>query len=158
VHETKARKQFAVYVLTHIVGDIHQSLHAADNNDVGGNEVKVRLPWGKNAKLHGAWDTDFVERLYGGKNELTVAKQLVTKFAMKKSEWQKGSASVWVAETHDLAVKITYEKLPGFACGADPEQTRIPLPQDYVDAAPCRSSKSSWRRLAIGSRTCSIGR
>ena len=47
-----------------------------------------------------------------------------------------GCASAdWIAETHGIAVNITYQKLPGFSCGADMEQTRIPLPKDYVDAA-----------------------
>ena len=134
-HETKARKQFAVYVISHLVGDIHQPLHAADNDDRGGNEVKVKLPSGKNAKLHGAWDTDLVEQLYGGKNERTVAKTLVERFAAKKTDWQKGTVSAWIAESHELAETMTYGKLPGFACGVNNEQTRIQLPQAYGDAA-----------------------
>ena len=58
-HESKARKQFAIWVLTHLIGDIHQPLHAADHDDRGGNAIQVRLPWGRKANLHGAWDTDF---------------------------------------------------------------------------------------------------
>ena len=34
-HASKKRKQFAVLVLTHLLGDIHQPLHAADNEDRG---------------------------------------------------------------------------------------------------------------------------
>jgi hypothetical protein len=56
-HESKAHKQFAIWVLTHLIGDIHQPLHAADHDDRGGNMIQVRLPWGRNANLHGAWDT-----------------------------------------------------------------------------------------------------
>jgi len=44
--ESKARKQFAIWVLTHLIADIHQPLHAADRDDRGGNAIKVRLPWG----------------------------------------------------------------------------------------------------------------
>ena len=58
-HESKAHKQFAIWVLTHLIGDIHQPLHAADHEDRGGNMIQVRLPWGRNANLHAAWDTDF---------------------------------------------------------------------------------------------------
>jgi len=46
-HESKARKQFAIWVLTHLVGDIHQPLHTADHDDRGGNLIQVRLPWGQ---------------------------------------------------------------------------------------------------------------
>src|SRR5215831_10549592 len=44
-HESKAHKQFAIWVLTHLIGDIHQPLHAADHDDRGGNMIQVRLPW-----------------------------------------------------------------------------------------------------------------
>ena len=47
VHETRNRKQFAVIVLTHLMGDIHKPLHAADNDDNGGNQIKVSLPDGR---------------------------------------------------------------------------------------------------------------
>jgi hypothetical protein len=51
--ESKAHKQFAIWVLTHLIADIHQPLHAADRDDRGGNGIKVRLPWGRDANLHG---------------------------------------------------------------------------------------------------------
>lgn len=50
---TKAEKQFAIYVLVHLIGGIHQPLHSSDNDDRGGNNVKVQLPWSSNAKLYG---------------------------------------------------------------------------------------------------------
>jgi hypothetical protein len=49
VHESKANKQLAIWVLTHLIGDIHQPLHAADHDDRGGNMIQVRLPWRRNA-------------------------------------------------------------------------------------------------------------
>ena len=67
LQESKARKQFAIWVLTHLIADIHQPLHAADHDDRGGNMIRVRLPWGRNANLHGAWDTDFIEHALGEK-------------------------------------------------------------------------------------------
>src|SRR6516225_3576992 len=50
-HESKAHKQFAIWVLTHLIGDIHQPLPAADHDDRGGHMIPVRLPWGRNANL-----------------------------------------------------------------------------------------------------------
>src|SRR5215471_19982008 len=94
-HESKARKQFAIWVVTHLIADIHQPLHAADRDDRGGNMIQVRLPWGRNANLHGAWDTDFIEHALGGKNEKRVAHELLLKFDSRKADWQTGTIQAW---------------------------------------------------------------
>jgi hypothetical protein len=140
VHASKGKKQFAVFVLNHLVEDIHQPLHAADNEDQGGNQIEIRLPDGRKQKLHAVWDTSLVERLYGGQNEMTVAKQLVQKYASRAGEWQAGridlvTIQAWIADPTRLAKEVAYGKLPGFACGADMEQTRIALSDDYLRQA-----------------------
>jgi hypothetical protein len=68
------------------MGDIHQPLHAADNDDSGGNQIKVRLSDGGKINLHAVWDTSLVERLFGGQNEMTVARRLRQKYAMRATE------------------------------------------------------------------------
>jgi hypothetical protein len=65
VHEPRSRKLFAIFVLTHLVGDIHQPLHAV-------------------------WDTSLVEGLYRRQNEMTVAKRLVLQYAVPTGAWQAG--------------------------------------------------------------------
>jgi S1/P1 Nuclease len=48
--------------LIHLVGDIHQPLHAATNADEGGNYIVVEShPHARN--LHAAWDTAVVYAL-----------------------------------------------------------------------------------------------
>jgi hypothetical protein len=136
-HESRNRKQFAVFVLAHLMGDIHQPLHAADNDDRGGNQIKVSLPDGRKMNLHALWDTPLVERLFGGQNELTVARSLVQKYAARATEWQAGKIDLakiqaWISESNQLAKTVAYGKLPGFTCGADMEQTRIALSEDYL--------------------------
>jgi len=133
--ESKARKQFAIWVLTHLIADIHQPLHAADRDDRGGNAIKVRLPWGRDANLHGAWDTDFVEHALGGRNEILVVHDLLLKFASRKADWQTGSAQAWMDESHQLAKTIAYGKIAGFTCSADLKRVRIFLDQNYADEA-----------------------
>jgi len=76
-----------------------------------------------------------IERLYGGQNEMTVAKRLTQKYASRATEWQAGTIDLatiqaWVAESTRLATAVTYGKLSGFACGADLEQTHIALGND----------------------------
>jgi hypothetical protein len=134
-HESKARKQFAIWVLTHLIGDIHQPLHAADRDDRGGNAIQIRLPWGRNTNLHGAWDTDFVEHALGGKNEMLVAHDLLLKFASRKTDWQTGTIQAWMDESHQLAKTVAYGKIAGFACRADLNHMRIFLDQNYADEA-----------------------
>jgi hypothetical protein len=134
-HESKAHKQFAICVLTHLIGDIHQPLHAADHDDRGGNMIQVRLPWGRNANLHGAWDTNFVQHALGGKNEKLVAHELLLNFASRKTDWQTGTVQARMDESHQLAKTVAYGRIAGFTCDADLKRTRILLDQNYADEA-----------------------
>ena len=60
----KPRKPKRCVFLIHFVGDVHQPLHAADRQDKGGNDVKVR--WhGRRVSLHQIWDQDVVAALGG---------------------------------------------------------------------------------------------
>ena len=47
----------ALRFLIHLVGDLHQPLHAADNGDRGGNQVHV-LSRRRNTNLHAVWDVE----------------------------------------------------------------------------------------------------
>jgi hypothetical protein len=50
----------ALKFVLHFVGDFHQPLHASDNRDRGGNDVKVSavgFPHHSRDELHGYWDT-----------------------------------------------------------------------------------------------------
>ncbi|HXC63210.1 MAG TPA: S1/P1 nuclease, partial [bacterium] len=51
------RMQALLWVV-HLVGDVHQPLHCADNGDRGGNTVGVFVG-GRVENLHSAWDTEF---------------------------------------------------------------------------------------------------
>jgi hypothetical protein len=53
----------ALQFLLHLVGDVHQPLHASTDGDAGGNDRRVSLPGLRTGSLHHYWDTEFVERL-----------------------------------------------------------------------------------------------
>jgi hypothetical protein len=161
-HAAKKRKQFAVLVLTHLLGDIHQPLPAADNEDHGGNQIKVRLPNGQKTSLHGAWDTSLVERLFGGQHEVTVAQHLARKYAAHATEWQAGKINLakiqaWAGESAQRAKEVAYGQLPGFGCGVDMGQTRIALSKDYIRQAgavvEAQLAKAGYRLAALLNRT-----
>jgi hypothetical protein len=115
----------ALRFLIHFVGDMHQPLHGATNNDQGGNCVPVAffdmLPQLRNPQtesyapnLHGVWDTNILARATTGKNVEQVAADLDQSFSKEITRWQKGKADLdaWAWESYQLAVKKVYGKLP----------------------------------------------
>jgi hypothetical protein len=58
---TKDKRAEALIFLTHFIGDIHQPLHCADNDDRGGNQVTVKF-MGSKTNLHSVWDTALLNR------------------------------------------------------------------------------------------------
>jgi hypothetical protein len=91
----------ALRFLIHFVGDIHQPLHAVDNNDKGGNAVRVYMP-GTRTNLHRVWDAEVVEPL--GYNADAIAGEIdhaVTP-AQRKS-WQAGAPADWANESYRIA-------------------------------------------------------
>lgn len=160
-HAPKQRKRFAVLVLTHLLADIHQPLHAADNNDRGGNQIKIRLPDSREMNLHAAWDAAFVERLLGERPEVAVAKRLLRKYTTQATVWQAGKLDLakvqaWIGESNHLAKEVAYGKLPGFACGADSAQMPVVLSEDYLQQAEAavaeQLAKAGYRLASILNR------
>lgn len=120
-----AKRADALRFVIHFVGDLHQPLHAATNNDEGGNCVPVaffgELPQLGNPQtesyapnLHGIWDTNILAKATTGKTVDQVAAQLDQAFYKKIARWQKGAADLdaWAWESYLLAVKDAYGKLP----------------------------------------------
>lgn len=54
-------KQLALRFIVHIIGDLHQPLHAGNGTDRGGNDVKVRFFW-EDSNLHRVWDSGMLDR------------------------------------------------------------------------------------------------
>ena len=130
----------ALRFLIHFVGDLHQPLHGATNNDQGGNCVPVAfldtLPQLRNPQtesytpnLHGVWDTNILAKATAGKTVDQVASDLDQAFRRKIIRWQSGSANVdeWAWESYQLAVKKVYGKLP--------ERIPIETPQSVKSCA-----------------------
>ena len=121
--KTKAK---ALRFVIHLVGDLHQPLHATTNDDRGGNCVPVTYFDEKPAmhgdpkyqsyspNLHGIWDTEIVEKAADGKNSGAFADELDKKFSSQEHTWESGKVDVdgWTWESHDLAERVTYGELP----------------------------------------------
>ncbi|HVO91899.1 MAG TPA: S1/P1 nuclease, partial [Terriglobales bacterium] len=104
----KAEKLLALKFLLHFIGDLHQPLHAADNQDRGGNEVP--LLFGERTvpeNLHAYWDTHLVQRL-GNDARLAAAtlNQQITK--SQADAWSKGTSTAWAKDSFTQAKMISY--------------------------------------------------
>ena len=126
---TPAEKLIALKFLLHFVGDLHQPLHASDNNDAGGNGKAVTAAGLGSGKLHGFWDTQFVQRL--GTDSGTVAQGIVTTITPAQAQqWAQGSPADWAQEAFQVAKTQVYGKLP------KPGKTgTYTLPATYVTAS-----------------------
>jgi hypothetical protein len=80
----------ALKFLLHFVGDLHQPLYAADDNDRGGNDKQVSAPGMRAGNLHHYWDTEFVVAL--GPEPRRVAADLTEGISEdQQKEWAKGT-------------------------------------------------------------------
>ena len=158
VHASKGKKQFAVFVLTHLVEDIQQPLHGSDNEDQGGNQIKVKLPDGRKVNLHTVWDTSLVERLYGRQNEMTVAKRLVQKYASRATEWQTGKIDLVTIQASMASPHASPRRWRMASCQASPVgrtwNRRVSPSPTSICSKPNRSWKRNWRRRGIGWPSC----
>ena len=101
--------------IEHLVGDIHQPLHAVSlysekfpNGDMGGNAQMVRTSSGV-MRLHGFWDellgtSDDYRAIVFLADEITRVANEQTTTLMH----QTTSIDSWAQESHDYAVAITY--------------------------------------------------
>lgn len=127
-----AARADALRFIIHFVGDIHQPLHDATNNDQGGNCVPVEF-FGKVPKetgvaresfdpnLHWVWDVGIIGQLpipaFGPGNRepsFLFARDFDARFRPQISIWESQPIdfSAWAWEAHALADSIAYGKLP----------------------------------------------
>ncbi len=131
-----SQRLLALRIVVHLVGDIHQPLHAADNGDHGGNEVDVSVSesarsfrrartHGHGRNLHSYWDVDLVRRAAGGASNAEFAADLLAGHSHDLKSLEVGTFQDWLAESHGVARRVVYGHLRGIACGhppADPLQ------------------------------------
>ncbi len=93
-------KIFYLKMLVHLMGDLHQPLHAGRAEDKGGNDIQVRW-WDSGTNLHSVWDTKIIES-YGMSYS-----ELATNFGIKSKEdykkYSQGTLMDWVNESRKLA-------------------------------------------------------
>lgn len=112
--DSRASRQMrveALRFLIHFVGDIHQPLHAVDNNDKGGNAVRVTMP-GERTNLHRVWDGEVVEAL-GADADMIAGSIDRTITPAQRRSWQAGTPADWANESYRIARDEIYPMARG---------------------------------------------
>jgi hypothetical protein len=103
----------ALRFLVHIVGDLHQPLHASSDADQNGNceTLDVGIDQAKN--LHAVWDGPLVSRM--GVDDTALATELDAEIADmpddERADFSTGDPDDWAWEAHRLAVVNVYKRL-----------------------------------------------
>jgi hypothetical protein len=152
-----AERAIALAWLEHLVGDIHQPLHASSffsadypKGDRGGNSFAVKYH-GNVTNLHAFWD-----ELLGGYMSArlvdAVADKVIEKYPRESMEKEVAVAkpAEWAAESFTIAKDVVYAegKLKGVtreASVADKGETTPELPEKYDEAA----RETARRRIAL---------
>jgi S1/P1 Nuclease len=138
-HTPPRERDEALKWVVHLLGDIHQPLHAADNGDHGGNLVPVALEGVRTRgreNLHRAWDNDLVRLALQARNHQQPPRDidaLAAEAANLEREVGQGTPDSWARESNNLARNVAYH-YPGFACNSVPSGIVV-LDAAYLDAA-----------------------
>jgi hypothetical protein len=97
------KKQFYLRLVIHMVGDIHQPMHAGRPEDLGGN--RVRLSWfNEPTNLHRVWDEQLIGYQQLSYTEYADALNHSTK--AQRKNWQKDPISTWVKESYQISEQL----------------------------------------------------
>lgn len=95
-----ADKQAALRFIIHIIGDLHQPLHAGNGTDKGGNDVRVTF-MGRPTNLHSVWDSALVDDEQLSYSEMSDWLGARITPADAKA-WTVTDPTVWIAESAAL--------------------------------------------------------
>lgn len=94
---------FYLKMLVHLIGDLHQPMHASRAEDKGGNDIQVQW-FGEGSNLHRVWDKNLIESYGMTYTELATELDKLSKKERKKI--QEGTIYDWVDESHQICGKL----------------------------------------------------
>ena len=95
-----ADKLLALKFLVHLVGDIHQPLHAGFGRDKGGNRYQVQYQ-GEATNLHALWDYDMVQQFHLGSEQL--AQKILSEYDVPQNAVTlEGGAALWAEQSCNI--------------------------------------------------------
>lgn len=142
VKETRERRAFALKFIVHLVGDLHQPLHCGDNDDRGGNDVKVTWfgPAERQPNLHGVWDYAIIER--DGRSDTSWARDLTANLSVTEiQKLQEGTVTQWALESQRAAKDFVYKIPASHQLGQAYYEKSLPVVEERLRKAGLRLAR-----------------
>lgn len=100
---------FALRIVAHMMGDLHQPMHVSHADDRGGNRIVLDF-LGEEWNLHSIWDSGILSRRQGSWRRL--ARKIHETPRAIDATWSEENLLRWVAESYQLAVDVVYPSVP----------------------------------------------
>jgi S1/P1 Nuclease len=130
-NESIGRRRFALKFIVHLIGDMHQPLHCSDDDDRGGNDVKVKW-FGADANLHRVWDSKIIENADLSDEDFADT-LLVDLTPQEINDLKRGNLLSWALEAHTLARTSAYKNTNNTELSKDKDADQQKLGSDYYD-------------------------
>ena len=109
--KTQEERLDALRFLIHLMGELHQPLHAGFSHDRGGNDIAIVFH-GEESTLHKLWDSDLLGKHIS--DEDLFAAQLLSEIRPQdEKRWSRGHLKEWTWESRQLALEAVYDGLAG---------------------------------------------
>jgi len=136
---TDIERAEALRFLIHLIGDLHQPLHVADDHDRGGNDRNVMLR-GEWLDLHKVWDGELIKTM--GLSEEAYFQRLKKEMdSLNLSEFESGTTIDWAMEGHSIAKEHAYHIPKGSHLGQSYVDENLPLVDMALIKAGVRLAK-----------------
>ncbi len=100
---TYEERKMALRLLIHLMGDMHQPMHTARKEDLGGN--RVYLTWfGEKSNLHRVWDEQLIDFQQLSYTEYTKAINHAS--PVQLAQWRSGDIRQYIYESYEICNKI----------------------------------------------------
>ena len=143
------QRVMALALVVHLVGDIHQPLHASDNHDQGGNAVKSSYGIVPKRNLHSIWDSALAERAIS-----SAQPPLVHRYDEdERARLATGTTDDWLRESWEIGRDFLYPtafggkipcegKAPREASWPEPAiEASMPIVQERIQRAGLRLAR-----------------
>jgi hypothetical protein len=105
--KTREQRAEALIFVVHIVGDVHQPMHAGHVGDKGGNDIKMTYR-GKDTNLHSLWDSGLLD--YQGLTYTEFGQQYSSVPDALRKQWQAiRDPAEWLFESYTVAGQLYTE-------------------------------------------------
>ncbi len=102
-NRSREDRVFHLKMLIHLIGDLHQPMHASRAEDKGGNDIQV-LWFGEGSNLHRVWDKNLIVSY--GMTYTELANELDEVSRKERKKIQEGTIYDWVDESHKICAEL----------------------------------------------------